>query len=101
MKTQNYLCVDVKTYTHENIQENQALFGMMEMTEQDERFEFQQVHMPLAPYRFRPDIRNPKIYAGTHFSLTRQKDGISTSPPDWWREFRGRNDRSSALCTTG
>lgn len=75
MKTQNYLCVDVKTHTHETIQEDHALFGMMEMIEQDERFEFQEIHLPLAPYRFRADIRNPKLYDGPLVSLVHKRNG--------------------------
>lgn len=72
MKKQNYLCVDVKTYTHETIRENHALFGMIEMTEQDEQFEFQEVRLA---GRMRPDVRNPKLYDGPLVSLVHKRNG--------------------------
>jgi len=71
MKEQKYLCVDMKTYTHETMKEGQAIFGMMEMTEQDEQFEFQQT----APIHAGRHQRNHKIFRGAHFSLTRNKNG--------------------------
>lgn len=72
MKKQNYLCVDVKTYTRETLTEHHALFGMMEMTEQDEQFEFQEVRLP---QHIRPDVRNPKLYDGPFVSLVRKRNG--------------------------
>jgi len=72
MNKQNYLCVDLQTHTQDRIRKNHAIFGMMEMTEENEQFEFQETRIPIRPMR--PDIRNPKIYDGSWVSLIHKRN---------------------------
>jgi len=64
MKTQNYLCVDLRTWMQDtNLVEGQTRTGMITMTRDGEKFEFEEVN----PNRH---FRNPKVWTGRYISVT-------------------------------
>lgn len=69
MKTQIYLCVDLKALTHDaHMEKGRGRIGMLTMTDRDERFEF-------CESRRRKDSRNPKVWTGDRLNVSLQPDG--------------------------
>ena len=69
MKKQNYLCVDLKTRMQKSdIQVGEARKGMLVMTQDQERFEFDE----LVPERW---TRNGKVFEGRMLNVAMDKQG--------------------------
>ena len=69
INTQNYLDVDLKTFTHgSKFRTGVGRIGMLMMVEEDERFEF---HEALCEEY----ARNPKVWRGKMLNVARDKQG--------------------------
>lgn len=69
MKKQNYLCVDITTRMQESdIQVGEARKGVLVMTRDQERFEFDEC----IPERY---VRNPKVWEGRTMNVAKDKQG--------------------------
>ncbi|MCQ2343113.1 MAG: hypothetical protein MJZ75_06485 [Paludibacteraceae bacterium] len=69
MKHQTYLCVDLRTLTQDTpLQVGEGRKGMLTMTEDGERFEFEEgIHIAYP--------RNLKVYKGSKINISRTLDG--------------------------
>lgn len=78
MITNTYLCVDIKTCTHEVMNENETVNGSLVMTQTGEHFTFMQdaLEKESTPKKSTPaPTRYPHEYEGCCFNVSRRADG--------------------------